>query len=163
MFGSRAKKDKESLLDHKDVPYISERVKASARPFLPEHSRAELDAGKVDAFVQETAHDPDTRLAVLGVLRTHASNGAEVVLSGFALLLSVVGVALAATQQSALSGWTKLIPVVEVIALLFVVLGVLRLAGAAHIRKITALVWLATYEDALKQPPTPARRWPWRR
>lgn len=96
MCGSGAKKGKDSLLAHKDVPYISEKVEASARPFFPEHSRAELDAAKVNAFKWQTAHDPDTQLAVLGVLRTHAPSGAEVVLSSFALFLPVVGVALAA-------------------------------------------------------------------
>jgi len=150
----------ESLLDHKDVPYITDRVKVSARGFLPHSSHAELDARAVDRFVSETDDDPDTRMAVLGVLPTHAANGSEVVLSGAALLISVMGVVLAATRVGNVGNVAILVSVAEVVALFGVVLWVLRRAGAAHARKLTARVWLAAYEDALKAPP---RRRLWRR
>lgn len=154
---------KRPLLEHKDVSYITERVKVAARAFLPDGSQAQLDAAAVDRFVSATADDPDTRLAVLGVLRAHAANGAEVMLSGFALLISVVGVLIAVTQTGSAGAWVLLISVAEVVALIFVVAWALRVAGAAHIREITALVWLAAYEDPLKSRVEPARFRRWRR
>lgn len=141
------------FLDHRDVPYITHQVEASAKAFLPNSSRARLNASVVERFVSETADDPDTRMAVLGVLRTHAANGAEVVLSGTALLISVMGVVLAATRVTDGGNWALFVSVAEVVGLFGVVLWVLRRAGAAHARKLTALVWLAAYEDALKWQP----------
>ncbi|MEN0101384.1 MAG: hypothetical protein AAGC90_00550 [Curtobacterium sp.] len=158
MVRKRKNKRDEFLLDHKDVPFITSRVKDSALPFLPDRSRAPLDAAAVERFVSLTAADPDTRMAVLGVLRTHAANGAEVVLSATALLISVAGVVLAATRIDAGGGLGVLISVAEAAALFGVVLWVLRRAGAAHIRKLTALVWLGAYEDALR-----LRSRPWKR
>ncbi len=157
--GQSKEKDR-FLLDHKDVPYITERVKVTARPFLPGDSQAKLDAAAVERFVSATAGDPDTRMAVLGVLRTHAANGAEVVLSGTALLISVAGVILAALRGGAGDGWSVLVSAAEAAALFGVVLWVLKRAGAAHVRKLTALAWLGAYEDALRREPRPARsRW----
>jgi len=141
---------KELLLDHKDVPYITHRVEASAKEFLPSDR---LNAGAVERFVSQTADDPDTPMTVLGVLRTHAANGAEVVLSGMALLISVMGVVLAATRVTDGGNLAVLVSVAEVLGLFGVVLWVLRRAGAAHARELTALVWLAAYEDALKSQP----------
>jgi len=163
MARKRAEKSDGFLLDHKDVPYVTDRVKVAARAFLPDSSQAQLDAAAVERFVSATTDDPNTRMAVLGVLRTHAANGTEVVLSGTALLISVAGVVLAATQNGDGSGWSVLISVAEAAALLGVVVWVLRRAGAAHVRKLTALAWLGAYEDALKAQPQRLRpRW-WRR
>lgn len=53
----RNKKRDEFLLDHKDVPYITDQVKGSASPFLPDRSRAPLDTAAVKRFVSLTPAD----------------------------------------------------------------------------------------------------------
>lgn len=154
MVRKRSRKSDDFLLDHKDVPYITDQVKATARPFLPDRSRAPLDAAGVDRFIALTEGDPDTRMAVLGVLRTHAANGAEVVLSATALLISASSVVLAATRIGVEGGRALALSVAEAAALFGIVIWVLRRAGAAHIRKLTALAWLGAYEDALRKQPS---------
>lgn len=149
-----------TFLDSKNVPYVSDRVRVAARPFLPTGPDSKLDAAGVVRFVSETDDDPDTRMAVLGVLRTHAANGAEVALSGMALLISVLGVAFSLLRSDQWDGWLVLISTAEAAVIVVFVVRVLRLAAAAHVRKMTALAWLGAYEDALKEVP---RRRPRRR
>ena len=100
----------------------------------------------------------------MGVLRTHTASSAEVVLSGTALLVSVAGVVLAATRVAVADWGSVIVSGAEAVALFGVVLWVLRRAGAPHVRKLTAMAWLAAYEDGLKEQAQQVRRprWRWR-
>lgn len=103
-------------------------------------------------------------MAVLGVLRAHASNGAEVGISLTALMIAVLGFAFgllnAGTQ---FGGWLTLIPLLEVIAVIVGVGSIIRAAVAAHIRKMTAVTWLGAYQDALATKASHVSRRPLRR
>ncbi|MBD8586010.1 hypothetical protein IFT90_15750 [Frigoribacterium sp. CFBP 8766] len=142
-------------LASKHVPYLNDRVLEQARPFLPTGPTSALSSRDVDTFVSRTVDDPDTRMAVLGVLRAHANNGAEVILSLFALLLSVLSVAFSLLRPAEAPSWVgRLIVIALAIFILVAVMQVIRMAAAAHARKITAIAWLGAYEDGLRQMPT---------
>jgi hypothetical protein len=154
---TRADKKADRYLSHKDVPYLDERSGVDVNRYLPSRARDHLTAARVGQFVEDTHSEPDTRLAVLGILRSHASNGAEVPLSAFALMASVIAILAASTNDLPYFGW--------IIGILFVgaAATVLRMSVAAHIRRITALVWLGAYEDALGSGSASDSRFRWRR
>lgn len=145
------------------VPYITDAVLTEARDHLPHNAESRLTAADVDRFVSETADAPDTRMAVLGVLRAHSSNGAEVGVSVTALLVSVLGVTLNLLSIAAQpDGWWQLIPILEAIGIMVVASLFIRVAVAAHVRKMTAVTWLGAYEDALTRSAAkaaPPRTW----
>lgn len=91
-------------------------------------------------------------MQVLGALRSDASNGAEVLLSLTALVISVLGIAFTAINAG-LDGSpgpaAVLLRAAEAAVLLVVLVRFVSVAGAAHIRKLTAAAWLAAYEDGL--------------
>lgn len=89
-------------------------------------------------------------MAVLGVLRGHAANGAEVGLAAVALIVSVLGVAftLLNTTQGG-QGWIAFVPVFEAVVVVWFGVAAAKVALAAHVRKMTAVAWLGAYEDAL--------------
>lgn len=131
------------------VPYVTDRVMPEAVDFLPSGHDARLTAAKVSAFVNETRDLPDVRLAVLGVLRAHSMNGAEtptavisVVFAALAVLTSVV------TTMGGIGSAAGYVFGVGLVVMggLFV-----RLAFAAHVRRMMSGVWLAAYEDALRR------------
>lgn len=144
------------------VPYITAAVLPAARPYLPHGPHAALTAADVDRFVTDTAHSPGTRMAVLGVLRAHGANGAEVGISVAALLISALGLAFNLLKVAARSdGWLQIIPILEAVAIVLAASFIIHVAGAAHIRKMTAVTWLGAYQDALAAPvaATSRRRW----
>jgi hypothetical protein len=148
---SRATEDSVAIKS-RFVPYITSRVWGPARPFLPASADARLRAVDVAAFAREAERNPDVRIAVLGVLRAHAANGAEVVLSAVAFVVSIMSLAFAMLNASGVYvGWLRLIPVCEAAALFVFGLILVRLALAAHVRKMTAVAWLGAYEDALRE------------
>lgn len=127
----------------KHVPYVSTKVMDGALVYLPANSHAELTIELVAYFVTSTRERPDARLAVLGTLRTHAANGAEVPLSAMALLFS--GFALLFAGFHSLPLVATIMGAVVVIA----ALSVIRMSVAAHARKLVAAAWLAAYEDGI--------------
>lgn len=139
------------------VPYVTEAVLPAARDYLPHNPEARLTAADVDHFVSGTADSPDTRMAVIGVLRAHSSNGAEVGLSVAALLVSVLGLALNLLNIAAQpGGWWHLVPILEAVGIMAAASFLVRIAVVAHIRKMTAVTWLGAYQDALSKPTTEA-------
>lgn len=87
---------------------------------------------------------------MLGVLRAHAANGAEVGLAAVALIVSVLGVAFALlnTAQGG-HGWIAFVPILEAGVVVWFGVAAAKVALAAHVRKMTATTWLSAYEDAL--------------
>lgn len=151
-----------STVTSRFVPYITDAVLPGAVTYLPDGPAARLTATDVDRFVTDTESEPGVRMAVLGVLRAHASNGAEVGISLTALMIAVLGFAFGQLNGAAqLSGWLAFIPVLEVIAVLVAVGFIIQAAVAAHIRKMTAVTWLGAYQDALASGPSRERRGAW--
>lgn len=143
-------------LASKHVPYLNDRVREQAKPFLPTTPNSALNSRDVHAFVSGTAEDADTRMAVLAVLRAHANNGAEVILSMFALLLSVLSITFSLLRPPHAESWVvKLMLIALAIFICAVVMHVVRMAVSAHARKVTAIAWLGAYEDGLKQTASP--------
>lgn len=145
------------------MPYITDAVLPAARPYLPQGPDAALTATDVDRFVSDTAHAPGTRIAVLGVLRAHGANGAEVGISVAALLVSAIGLTFTLLSAAArFNGWLQVIPILEAAAIVLAASFVIHVAVAAHLRKMTAVTWLGAYQDALAGPAAAAatrRRW----
>lgn len=79
---------------------------AEVQRFIPEGPRAVLTPEDVDVFVAAAHQSRSVRMQVLGALRSDASNGAEVLLSLSALIISVLGIAFTAinTGLDAISG-----------------------------------------------------------
>lgn len=125
---------------------------ADVQRFIPHGPDAELTPEAVDEFVEAAGASRSLRMAVLGALRSDAGNGAEVVLSLMALLISVVGVSLNLLNSGLdpQKEWAVLLRAGEALALFIAVLVIASLAAAAHVRKLTAMVWLAAYEAALR-------------
>lgn len=152
------------LAASKFVPYLTDAVLPAARGYLPAGPDARLTASDVKRFCRETASEPGTRIAVLGVLRAHASNGAEVGISVTALMVSVLGFAFSLLNTIARpAGWLTVVPILEAIAVFVFASLVIRAAVAAHFRKMIAVTWLGAYQDALAERPLPtatlARFW----
>ena len=146
-------KKQDPYLVHKHVPYVVEDLRSEVRRHLPTGPKSPISAEVVRQFVEETRKFPNDRLAVLSVLRTHASNGAEVPLSVIALLVAALAV---------LAGSNSSIPYFGLgvsVLLLILIAAIVAMASAAHLRKLTATVWLRAYEDALNDE---KRSW-WRR
>lgn len=144
------------------VPYITDAVLPEAIAYLPSSPAARLTARGVNEFVTGTASEPGVRMAVLGTLRAHASNGAEVGISLTALMIAVLGFAFGLLNAVAeFSGWSALIPLLEVSAVVVAVGFIVRAAVAAHIRKMTAVTWLGAYQDALASEPSGESRGAW--
>lgn len=132
------------------VPYITDAVLPEAAAHLPKGPESRLTAAEVERFVADTRARPEVRMAVFGVLRAHASYGAEVGISLMALLVAVLGFALGLLNTvTRYEGWLGLIPVLEVIGVVLALKVVIQAAVAAHIRKMTAVTWLGAYQDAL--------------
>lgn len=125
---------------------------ADVQRFIPHGPDAELTPDAVDEFVKAAGASRSLRMAVLGALRSDAGNGAEVVLSLMALLISVVGVSLNLLNAGldAQKDWAVLLRAGEAVTLFIAVLAIVSLAAAAHVRKLKAAVWLAAYEEALR-------------
>lgn len=137
------------------VPFVPDTVPQQARPFLPANPSSTLRAADVSAFLEKAEQDPDTRMIVLAVLRSHASNGAEVTFSGFALLLSLFSTVFVLIGFAAAGPiWAQLIKDALAATVFVFVIVVLQIAFAAHVRKITCIAWLGAYEDALREHTT---------
>lgn len=94
-------------------------------------------------------HRRDIRMQVLGVLRTHSANGAEVPASILSLTLGSSGaVATALVGLGSAHGWAA--PLIALLTAFFLLRGV-RDLSAAHIRRLTSLAWLAALEDGLAE------------
>ncbi|WP_336697135.1 hypothetical protein [Curtobacterium sp. USHLN213] len=144
------------------VPYLTDAVLPEAVAYLPNGPAARLTARRVNRFVTGTALEPGVRMAVLGVLRAHASNAAEVGTSLTALMIAVLGFAFGLLNTVAeFSGWFALIPLLEVIAVVITVGFIVQAAVAAHIQKVTAVTWLGAYEDGLANEPSREPRGAW--
>ncbi|MER7797488.1 hypothetical protein [Microbacterium sp. NPDC096154] len=130
------------------VPYVTDRVPQNARAYIPRDSAEVLDVKRVNAFVEGTRDQPDVRLAVLGVLRTHSMNGAETPAAVFAIALAAL------TMLASSMGAVSVLGSAATWAFgVLAVLGSLwfgNIAFAAHVRRVTCGVWLAAYEDALR-------------
>lgn len=135
---------RDPFLTDKRVPYVATGALPEVRSHLPSSYKSPLSAQSVNAFVEETREAPEVRLAILTVLRSHASNGAEVPLSGVALMIAAFAVLAAGQSAFPLFAW------ILGVVLVFVTAGILKMASAAHIRRLTATVWLSAYEDALR-------------
>jgi hypothetical protein len=134
-------------LESRWVPYVDNRVPLAAHRFLPRGPYDAITAARADDFVTLTSTDRDTRMQVLAVLRMHSSNGAETALGLAALILA--GLTIVVSAFAAMAGWGTAIAVAYAV-LGLVVCGLLtKPAIAAHARKMTALVWLGAYEDAI--------------
>lgn len=171
------RQDKSST--HRYVPYRRTKMPAEVQRFIPEGPRAVLTPEDVDAFVTAGHQSRSVRMQVLGALRSDASNGAEVLLSLTALVISVLGIAFTAINAGldAFPGpGAVFLRSAEAAVLLVVLVVFVSLAGAAHIRKLTAAAWLAAYEDGIADAarqaesiqPTPGKgsarsRWRWTR
>ena len=151
----RGQKESRQIAASKFVPYLTDAVLPAARSYLPAGPDARLTASDVERFRCETASEPAIRMAVLGVLRAHASNGAEVGISVTALMVSVLGFAFSLLNTIARpAGWLTAVPVLEAIAILVFASLVIRAAVAAHLRKMIAVTWLGAYQDVLAETPT---------
>ena len=129
------------------VPYLSDRVPEAARPYLPTHADDAPTLSAVRTFIQHTRNRPAVRMQVLGVLRAHAANGAEMPTALIAVFVAVFG-GLASTLVALGSAHAWAAWFVAVGAFLLVLLSG-RAIVAAHARRITALVWLAAYQDGI--------------
>jgi len=140
----------------KRVPYIPNDAATATRAHLPSGPTAALTPEGVVAFLVETDASPGTRLRVLSILRTHSANGAEMPASILALVAAASGgyvtslVAIGAEQI-----WVGL--AIAVGTLLLIVRGTRDLA-AAHVRRLTAVVWLRAYEDGMAERGAGGRR-----
>lgn len=136
----------------KHVPY----VKSSALPdvirHLPSAPDTVLTAERVARFVKETKRKPDVRLAVLGTLRAHSVNGAEVPLTGASTLFAALALFLTAViGQNIPAGWVSLLWLCWGAIVAIGGFWIVRVSFAAHSRRMTAVTWLGAYEDALRK------------
>jgi hypothetical protein len=154
---TRAERKAANYLSHKAVPYVHERSGADVNKFLPSHAHDALTATRVAQFVEETRLHPDTRMAVLGILRSHASNGPEVPLSAFALMASAIAILTASQDDVPYFGW--IVGIGFVIAAAYV--G--RISVVVHLRRTTSIVWLGAYEDAIAHGGAGGSPFRWRR
>lgn len=140
-------------MTHRHVPYRRPTMPDQVQRFIPEGPRATLTPEDVDAFVAAAHQSRGLRMQVLGALRSDASNGAEVLLSLTALIISVLGVALTALNAGldASSAPAVLLRSLEAVGLFVLLVVFVSVAGAAHLRKLTAAAWLAAYEDGLAE------------
>jgi hypothetical protein len=153
-------------LTHRYVPYRRAEMPADVQQFIPEGPHATLTPEDVDMFAAAARQSRSLRMQVLGALRSDASNGAEVLLSLTALIVSVLGISFTAINAGldAFPGpGAVFLRSVEAAVLLVVMVVFVSMAGAAHIRKLTATAWLAAYEDGLadaarEAPQIPAAR-----
>jgi len=144
-------KKKGSPLHSRHVPFWSSSMPSELHRYLPDQYQAPLRPEIVRRFVHETRKDPEARLAVLGTLRANSTNGAEALLAGvgvlFAAFAIIVAVAVPGPDNWIMSSaWFVLAAVLVFVALHFV-----RISFAVHARRITSLVWLSAYEDALRK------------
>ncbi|WP_307042438.1 hypothetical protein [Agromyces ramosus] len=110
-----------------------------------------LTVERVERFVKETKRKPDVRLAVLGTLRAHAVNGAEVPLAGAGTFFAALALFLTAVVgPSVPAGWLWLLWLGWGVAVTIAAFWVVRVSFAAHTRRVTATTWLGAYEDSLK-------------
>ena len=132
------------------APYVGVRTPIEVVPYLPSGPDAVLTSDLVRRFVKETRRRPDVRLAVLGTLRAHAVTGAEAPLAGFGIVIAALALVLSVGVTAAVpAGWIVLLWTVCGTVVVAAALWVLRVASAAHTRRVTATVWLGAYEDAL--------------
>lgn len=159
---TRTQRRQDKPLAHRYVPYRRAEMPADVQQFIPEGPRAALTPEDVDAFVAAAHQSRSVRLQVLGALRSDASNGAEVLLSLTALIVSVLGVALTALNAGldASSVPAVLLRSCEAVGLFALLVVFVSMAGAAHIRKLTAAAWLAAYEDGLADAAREAQQIP---
>jgi len=127
---------------------VTDRVPEEARQYLPHDPDERLDAQRVLAFVEGTRDKPDVRLAVLGTLRAHSTNGAETPSSVVAVLFAAIAILVSSTASMSDFG----VALASIFGVGSVILGgwFVKTAFAAHARRITCGVWLAAYEDALR-------------
>lgn len=149
---TRNQRRQDKSLTHRYVPYRRAEMPAEVQRFVPNGPRAALTPEDVDAFVAASHQSRSLRMQVLGALRSDASNGAEVLLSLTALIISVLGIvftAINAGLDEFPGPAAVLLRAAEAAVLLVVLVRFVSVAGAAHIRKLTAAAWLAAYEDGL--------------
>lgn len=149
---TRAQRRQDKPLTHRYVPYRRAAMPVEVQRFIPEGPRAALTPEDVDAFVAAAHQSRSLRMQVLGALRSDASNGAEVLLSLTALVVSVVGIAFTAINaglDTVAGPGVVLLRGVEATGLFVLLALFVSVAGAAHLRKLTAVAWLAAYEDGL--------------
>lgn len=142
---------KRNPLHSKHVPFWSSSTPSEVQHFLPDQYQAPLRPEIVRRFVYETRKNPEVRLAVLGALRANSTNGAEALLAGVGVLFTafaiIVAVAVPGPEDWIMSSaWFVLAA-----ALVFVALHFVRISFAVHARRITSLIWLSAYEDALRE------------
>lgn len=139
----RDQASRDAYLSAKSVPYLPDELSDVARAFLPTSHADRLTMDRVFEFEKATRRNPEARLQILGILRSHSANGAEVPLSMVAVIISACALTFAGTNSQAVVA-VILGSVLAVASIWFV-----RVASAAHARRLTASVWLAAYEDAL--------------
>lgn len=81
----------------------------------------------------------------------NSTNGAEALLAGVGVLLTAFAIIVAVAVPGP-EDWTMTSSrFVLAAALVFVALNFVRVSFAVHARRITSMVWLCAYEDALRQ------------
>lgn len=119
-----------------------------ARDHLPDGPEAFLDSTRVSRFVSSARADENLRLQVLSVLRTHSANGVETPAAIFALFIAAAGSYI--STLIAMSDFGAAIALAVVAPSLLGVARFAAVAAALHVRRLTALAWLAAYEEALR-------------
>jgi len=144
----RMAKPQRPLFMSKHVPYVPDWVRVETAQFVPTRSDDRPDAARVAKFVRSTRRDPELRTEVLGVLRRQSLQGPDISIAMLGMLLgAIAAVAAAIAAMSPVGAWVSWlfgIGAVIVVPLFF------NFAGAVHFRRIACAVWLAAYEDALR-------------
>lgn len=141
-----------SYLSSKHVPYVTPQILERAQVFLPDGPNARLTVELARRFRRQSRKDVELRMVVLGTLRAHGTNGGEIPLAGVAVLLTAFTLVLSLVHDWVISvagPAAALLVVVPAIGFAGASLHLVRLAFAAHTRRVMATTWLAAYEDAL--------------
>lgn len=145
-------------LSSRYVPYLAMNIPFRAFQFLPTGPESTISADVVRQFRKESRRDPEMRLAVLGILRAHSTNGAEAPLAAGSVLFASLGIVAAVTVTSS-TGWLAVaLGLGYAVVMVPTALWIMKISLAAHARRITAVTWLSAYEDEFRRV-----RGPWQR
>lgn len=139
----------QNYLQSKYVPYVRMSTPTEAKKYLPEGPNSVLTSELVRQFSKASRRHPEIRLAVFGTLRAHSANGPDAPLAAAAVLFAALGIYVA-LAFSAQTPWGWLIASALGIVLIVTALRIIKLALAAHARRVVAVTWLGAYEDATR-------------
>lgn len=132
------------------VPYFRSETSAAARQLLPDGPALQPTTDQVRRLRKAYRRGRPEAREVLGTLRAFSVNGAETPLAGVAALTSAIAITVALFSDAPLP-WARGLWLAGAAVLTIATSQFVKIAFAAHSRRVVAVVWLGAYEDELRR------------